>query len=55
MCDQWLVLDLMSSGSNPLGVLCFILLHKSEGANVGGILKLIGKSQSICKDLVFVL
>jgi hypothetical protein len=47
MCEQWLALDLFSSVSNPLGVLCFILLHKSERTIVGGRLKLIGKSTNL--------
>jgi hypothetical protein len=35
MCDQWIVLDLMSSVSNPLGVLQIILLNKNGEAIVG--------------------
>jgi hypothetical protein len=54
MCEQCIDLDLMSLVSNPFGVLWFILLLKSERTFVGGILKLIGKSQLLPKDLVFV-
>jgi hypothetical protein len=54
LCEQWLVLDLVSSVSNPPGVLSFILLNKNGETFIGLILKLIGKSLLLPKDLVFV-
>jgi hypothetical protein len=48
MFEQWLALDLLRSVSNPLGVIYFTLLHKSERTFVGLILK-------FKWDLVFVL
>jgi hypothetical protein len=54
MCDQWLILDLLRSGSTTLGVLWIVLLNKSERAFVGLILKLIGKSHISPKDYVLV-
>jgi hypothetical protein len=54
LCEQWLLLDLLSSGNSTLGVLLFVLLNKSETTFVGLILKLIGKSQMSPKDYVLV-
>jgi hypothetical protein len=55
MYDQWLVLDPMRPGSTSLGVLRFIFVHQCERAFVGLIVKLIGKSQLLAEDFVFVL